>query len=277
MTSAIARPFVKFVGGKTKLLPEILQRLPAAFNTYYEPFLGGGAVFFALTEENRFKNAVIGDANADLMRTYEALARDVDNVIRELKKHLYKEEYYYAVRKLRPGLLSLTDHAARFIYLNKTGFNGLYRVNKKGEFNVPFGRYTNPTICDEENLRTVAAVLGKDHGTAVTGDFERTVDGANKGDVVYFDPPYVPASETANFTAYTVGGFGLQDQIRLRDVAKRLAARGVHVLLSNSDTPLVRELYEKFNLEEVQVPRSINSKSGKRGKVGELLISGKTR
>ncbi len=268
----MARSPVKWAGGKGALLPEILSRLPEKINTYYEPFVGGGAVFFALAAENRFRRAVIGDANDDLMETYFAIQNDLDEVIRRLKAHAGKhsEEYFYKVRAQRG-----TYVAARFIYLNRTCFNGLYRVNRKGEFNVPFGKYTNPTICDEENLRAVSEVLQS--ADLETDDFEATVTHAKPRDAVYFDPPYVPASETANFTAYTAGGFGPETHERLRDVANRLIARGVHVLLSNSDTPFVRELYRGFKIEEVQAPRRVNSKGGKRGNVGELLISGRSR
>ena len=178
------------------------------------------------------------------------------------------------MRAKNPRILSDWVAAARFIYLNRTCFNGLYRVNKKGMFNVPFGAYTNPTICDEENLRAVSEAL---RGTKIiSANFEATLETAKRGDVVYCDPPYLPVSITANFTTYTVGGFGLVDQTRLRDVAKALDARGVHVLLSNSDTPLVRKLYKGFRIEEVQAPRRVNSKAGKRGNVGELLISGRS-
>jgi DNA adenine methylase len=251
-------------------LHEILPRLPKKIKTYYEPFVGGGAVFFALATEKRFKRAVLGDANVELVITYAALALDVETVIQRLKAHAGKhsEEYFYKVRA-NPG----SDPAARLIYLNKTCFNGLYRVNKMGQFNTPFGKYTNPTICDEENLRAVSAAL--EGTTCLSLDFEVTVIGARSGDAVYFDPPYVPVSDTANFTAYSAGGFGPADQERLRDVARKLIDRGVHVLLSNSDTPFVRKLYHGFKIEKVEAPRRINSKGGKRGNVGELLITGR--
>lgn len=267
---AVARPFWKSAGGKTALLPEILPRLPKKIKTYYEPFVGGGAVFFALAAEGRFKRAVLGDANEELIETYFSIKEDLETVINRLKAHAGKhsEEYFYMVRA-NPGQYI----AARMIYLNRTCFNGLYRVNKKGEFNVPFGKYTNPTICDEDNLRAVSAVL-RNVGL-LPGDFERSTMRARKGDAVYFDPPYAPLSETSNFTTYTAGGFGSDEQTRLRDVAKQLVDRDVHVLLSNSDTPLVRKLYKGFKIEEVQARRRINSKGDKRGNVGELLISGK--
>lgn len=269
-----ARPPVKWLGGKTSLLPEILPRLPQKINTYYEPFLGGGAVFFALAAEGRFKHAMLGDSNEELILACSALSGNPDKVIAALRKHVYEEEHYYAVRALDPKKLAPHARAARFIYLNKTGFNGLYRVNKKGQFNVPFGRYVNPMICDEENLRAVSNVLARVDRIALL-DFESLVAGARRGDAVYCDPPYVPVSDTANFTAYTAGGFGSEEQTRLRDVATRLADRGVHVLLSNSDTPFVRKLYKGWKMEKVRVKRAINSKGDKRGDVGELLISEK--
>lgn len=269
----VAHPFVKAVGGKTFLAPEILRRLPAKINTYYEPFVGGGAIFFALAAEGRFKRAVIGDANEELMIAYEAITVNVEAVIRALKEHVYEEKHYYEVRAQKPRTMGSINRAARFIYLNKTCFNGLYRVNRKGEFNVPFGSYTNPTICDEENLRACSVALKRVTFTSL--DFEKTVLVAKRGDAIYNDSPYVPVSVTANFTTYTAGGFSLSDQERLRDVAKSLDARGVHVLLSNADTPLVRKLYRGFKIESVQAPRRVNSKASRRGNVGELLISGK--
>jgi DNA adenine methylase len=274
-----AHPFLKMVGGKTVLLPEILTRLPAKISTYYEPFVGGGAVFFALAAEGRFKRAVIGDANRELMHTYFSLSCSSTAIIRSLKRHTkeHSEAHFYEVRAI--DKCSPVERAARMIYLNRTCFNGLYRVNKAGRFNVPFGRYTNPKICDEENLLAVAETLYRvpfeDYRVDYALDFEKTVLPAKRGDVVYMDPPYAPLSPTANFTTYTSGGFTLEDQTRLRDVAKNLVERGVHVLLSNSDTPLVRKLYRGFKIEEVQAPRRVNSKGGKRGNVGELLISGR--
>lgn len=268
----VAQPFTKWAGGKRVLLPEILPRLPKKIGTYYEPFVGGGAVFFALAAEDRFRHAVLGDANDDLMETYFAIKNDLETLVSRLKAHAGKhsEEYFYKVRAQRGSYV-----AARFIYLNRTCFNGLYRVNRKGEFNVPFGKYANPTICDEANLRAVSEALQSVE--LETNDFEKTVQTAKKGDAVYFDCPYAPASETANFTAYTAGGFGPEAQERLRDVARKLIDRGVYVLLSNSDTPFVRKLYKGFKIEEVQAPRRVNSKGGKRGNVGELLISGRSK
>lgn len=271
MTRSAARPFVKWAGGKTALLPEILRRLPAKINTYYEPFIGGGAVFFALAAEKRFERAVLNDRNAELMETYGVIRNEIDGLIRALSEHKYDEKRYYKVRALNPWALDEIDRGARLIYLNRTGFNGLYRVNKKGTFNVPFGRYTNPTICDEPNLRAVKKVLIRQ--TLMFVDFEQAVMTAKRGDTVYFDPPYVPVSKTANFTAYDTGGFGPNEHVRLRDVALKLVKRGVHVLLSNSDTSFVCELYQDFKIEKVHAPRRVNSKGDKRGDVAELLIS----
>lgn len=271
--TTVARPWAKWVGGKSRLLPQILPRLPKKIKTYYEPFLGGGAVFFALAAEKRFKRAVLSDLNAELIHTYGVIAYEPDAVIECLSKHVYEKEYYYAVRASKPR--AFATRAARMIYLNRTGFNGLYRVNRKGEFNVPFGRYTNPTICDEENLWAVANVLRKQRVSLLSDDFEITVARARKGDAVYFDPPYVPLSDTADFTAFTKGGFDEAAQVRLRDCFKELDDRGVHVLLSNSNTPLVRKLYKGFQISRVKAPRRVNSKGDKRGDVTELLISGR--
>lgn len=271
----IAKPVLKWAGGKTGSLPDILSRLPSKIRTYYEPFVGGGAVFFALANEKRFERAVIGDVNSELACVYQVLSRNQEKLIDELRAMsvAHDENFYYAMRARNPNDLYQHVRAARLIYLNKTCFNGLYRVNRKGEFNVPIGDYKNPTICDIEALRAAAKIL---HGVRVLDfDFEVTVQDAKRGDAVYFDPPYVPASDTANFTAYAKSGFGPEEQARLRNIAEKLVARGVHVLLSNSDTPAVRELYQGFKLESVKARRAINSKGGKRGPVGELLISAK--
>lgn len=274
----VAKPFAKWAGGKTALLPEILPRLPAKIRTYYEPFVGAGAVFFALAAEKRFERAVIGDLNHELSGTYETIRTQNSSLIKALhalkKRHTSEwEGCYYDVRDSHPK--SSVDRAARFIYLNRTCFNGLYRVNKKGLFNTPFGKHENPMICDEENLRAVALTLCQVE--LLNKDFESQLWAARKGDAVYMDPPYVPLSLTSNFASYTKGGFGEKDQVRLRDVAAKLVKRGVHVLLSNSDTPFTRKLYEDFKIETVEAPRRINSKGGKRGNVNELLISGRLR
>ena len=282
-TSAPARPFAKMAGGKTKLISTILEILPKTFTRYFEPFVGGGAVFFGIqaAKPGMLKSIWLNDANEWLMNTYSAIRYNVEAVIKRLETPRYANtsEAYYQVRSecflTRDGenaQLQHCRHAAEFIYLNKTGFNGLFRVNGSGGFNVPFGRYENPTICDKDNLRACARALKP----VVLGgsDFTMATENAPKGSVVYLDPPYVPASKTADFTKYTANGFGPDDHIRLRDMALKLKKHGVFVLLSNSDTPFVRGLYstKDWTLHEVRMARNINSKGDGRGKVGELLI-----
>ncbi len=269
-------PFLKWAGGKRKVVPHLLELLPERFGSYHEPFLGGGALFFNLAagQPRRFDAAWLGDGNERLMRCYRAVRDDVEQVIRLLEIYSagHSEPFFYALRGTDIDRGTDYEVAAWLIYLNRTAFNGLYRVNSKGGFNVPFGRYNAPVVCHEEHLRACAALL---RGTQLRAEgFESVLGRASEGDVVYFDPPYVPLSETAQFTSYTRGGFGPEEQIRLRDVALELAARGVNVLLSNHDVPAVRELYdeERFSLRVVPVARAINSKGGKRGKVDELVI-----
>lgn len=262
-------PVLKWAGGKTQLLDHILHQLPERIETYYEPFVGGGAVFFALARKGRFGRAVLSDKNPDLVAVYRALQCDVEGVIEALRRYRYSEEEYYRIRAARPR--KLATRAARIIYLNKTGYNGLYRVNRSGGFNVPFGRYVNPKICDEERLRAAAEAL---HDVEIAErDFEQTVAPAKPGDAVYFDPPYVPLSRTANFTAYAREGFGLDEHERLARVFSDVAARGARVVLSNSDTPETRKLFRDFSPEKVFVSRVINSRTTGRGRIGEILVS----
>ncbi len=271
MTATEAKPFVKWAGGKRQLMPEIRARAPEKFGMLYEPFVGGAAVTFAL----RPRRAVIGDANEHLATAYIGVRNDVEDVIKSLKRMPYESDYYYETRSKMPDLESADpdEVAAWVIYVNKAGFNGLWRVNRKGEFNVPFGRYTNPTICDADNLRACSKALRTVN--IRIGDFEKTVRSAERGDFVYFDPPYVPASATADFTAYTAGGFGYPDQVRLRDCAAKLKRRGVHVMLSNAEHPIVRKLYRggEFKIERVRARRAINSDADGRGTVGEVIIT----
>jgi len=234
---------------------------------YHEPFLGGGALYFALQPER----AALSDYNSRLIATYTGVRDDVDTVVDTLSQWPYDKDFYLKCRARPIDDKPVHDIAAWMIYLNKAGFNGLYRVNKKGGFNVPFGRYTNPRICDEPNLRACSGVLGQT--TLTQGDFDRVLDDAEKGDFVYFDPPYVPASPTASFTSYTSKGFNIGDQIRLRDTALELKKRGVNVLLSNSDTELIHRLYGRgFRTRTVMANRNINCKGARRGKVGEVII-----
>ncbi len=261
---------LKWAGGKGRLLPELLARLPASFGAYHEPFVGGGALFFALVGAGRLGRVYLSDANAALIDVYLALRDDVEGVIAALRHHRYERDHFYRVRAQQPEELSLPERAARVIYLNKTCYNGLYRENSTGQFNVPFGRYVNPTICDEPNLRAAAAAL---QGVDISRRrFDSVLDYAKPGDFVYFDPPYVPLSSTANFTSYDRAGFGPDDQRQLRDVFAELGRRGVRAMLSNSDTPFVRELYAGFHVEQVLAARAVNSKASGRGKVAEVLV-----
>ena len=265
------RPFLKWVGGKTQLLEQLEPLMPATFRDYFEPFVGGAAMFYDLFAKDRLNGAVrLSDQNAELIDAYVAIRDSVDDVIAELRNHKYESEHYYKVRQVDRATLPLAARAARTIFLNKTGFNGLYRVNRSGQFNVPFGRFTNPTFCDVENLRACSRAL---RGfTVEQGDFESVLEHARKGDFVYFDPPYVPLSPTSDFTAYVPGGFGEGEQRKLAKVFGKLAKRGVYAMLSNSDTPFVRELYKDFDIETVYAARSVNSNAARRGKLPEVVV-----
>jgi DNA adenine methylase len=270
------QPFLKWAGGKRQLVPTLCDAItriaPNGFQHYYEPFVGGGALFFALRATGWRGHATLGDSNERLVRTYLGVRGDVEEVIKGLKACRYNKKEYLQERSRRwDVLLEDAEVAIRFIYLNRTCFNGLYRVNAKGEFNVPFGKYTNPTICDEPILRAASAALKC--AAFKIGDFEKTVKSAERGDLVYFDPPYVPVNETSNFTGYTRDGFTLADQERLRDCALKLKRRGVHVILSNVDMPIVRKIYRGFSIKHVEARRNINSKGGSRGPVGEVIIT----
>jgi DNA adenine methylase len=266
-------PIVKWVGGKSKLLPELMARLPERFGRYYEPFAGGAALFFRMAP----RAAVLNDRNADLIATYRAVAADCEAVIRRLEIHRrhHGERHYYGVRdRWNDASVSWApvDRAAAFIYLNKTCYNGLWRVNRSGAFNVPIGRYADPPICCPEALRAAARVLAR--AELRSGDYEQAVHDAGPGDLVYFDPPYVPLTETASFTSYTGDGFGAEDQRALADLVRRLVARGCRVLLSNSDTPRVRALYQGLRVDRVFCARAINCNAARRGDVAEVIVRG---
>ena len=270
---AVASPVVKWVGGKTKLLPDLVSRLPEKIGRYYEPFAGGAALFFRLAPGR----AVLADCNADLIGLYGALAADVAGVIRKLERHRsdHDESYYYSMRTRwndRDVSWSPAERAAAFIYLNKTCFNGLWRVNRAGAFNVPIGRYTDPPICVPETLRAASSVLAR--AELRCADYRSAVADAERGGVIYFDPPYDPVTTTANFTSYTADAFSGDDQRALADTARQLVARGCKVMLSNSDTPFIRSIYKGFEVERVKCPRAINSNASKRGDVDELVITG---
>jgi DNA adenine methylase len=262
---------LKWPGGKRQLLPEIREHVPASFGRYLEPFVGGGALFFDVFASSGLSApAYLGDANAELVTTYKAVRDDVEAVIAALRPHerQHSAEHYYATRAQR--LRSESAVAARMIYLNRTCFNGVYRVNRSGGFNVPIGRYTNPIICDADNLRACSRALA---GAEIAcADFASVMAVAKPGDFVYCDPPYFPVSKTGDFTSFTAAGFTPADQERLADCVRQLKRSGVHVLLSNADLPVVRELYEGFEMRSVKARRNINSKSDRRGAVDELLI-----
>lgn len=271
------KPFVKWVGGKRQLLKQFRELNlypPECFNpesnTYFEPFVGGGAVFFDLLP----KHAELSDTNRELVVTYNVIKDNVDSLIKSLKKHIYNKEYYLGVRAQDINELSDIEIASRFIFLNRTGFNGMYRVNKSGQFNVPFGRYKNPLICDENNLRKVSEAL---QGITITHrDYKDVLELAKIGDFIYFDPPYYPLNPTSSFTAYTAKGFFEKEQIELRDTFVKLHERGCFVMLSNSDTPFINELYselEGVSINKIIAGRAINSKGSKRGKINEVLIT----
>jgi DNA adenine methylase len=264
-----ARPVLKWAGGKSKLVETICELLPNKVETYFEPFVGGAAVFFALARLQRCKHAVLSDRNPELVNVYQALKTDVDGVVAALRKWKYDETTFYRLRDTYRPRTSI-QQAARTIYLNKTGFNGLYRVNRSGQFNVPFGRHVNPTICDEPNLRLAAQCLS--NVTLGVDDFESICKRAKAGDAVYLDPPYLPVSETAYFTSYDRHPFGLAEHQRLAQVFSDLADRKVLAVLSNSDTPVTRALYRGWSIKLLQVPRAINSRASNRGPVGELLV-----
>ena len=266
-----ASPIIKWVGGKSKLLGELALRLPARHERYFEPFAGGAALFFHLAPDR----AVLADRNADLVAMYRAVAGDVDGTIRRLAIHrdAHDEEHYYQLRaRWNDASVSWTaiDRAAAFIYLNRTCFNGLWRVNRKGAFNVPMGRYTNPLICDPDGLRAAGALLAR--AELRCADYRAAVADAGKGDLVYFDPPYDPLTPTSNFTSYTGDGFGPAQQAELAELVRELAARGCHVLVSNSDTPRVRALYKGLRVDRVRCPRAINSDASRRGDVDEVIV-----
>jgi DNA adenine methylase len=269
------RPVLKWAGGKSRSLPDILAALPERIGTYYEPFIGGAAVFFALASEQRFKKAVLSDRNPALIDVYKALKKDPAGVIKVLRTYVHDQDEYYRIRSLDPKTLEPSERAARMIFLNKTGYNGLYRVNSRGEFNVPFGRYKKPNFCDEDNLLLASRVLAR--VKLDVDDFETVSSDARPGDAVYFDPPYDPVSKTANFTAYHHEEFGKDDHTRLKNAFDRLAGRGVAVVLSNSDTKFTNELFQHWKPRKINVSRPINSKATHRGSVRELLVVSQVR
>ncbi len=264
-------PILKWAGGKGRLLGQLLPLLPpgAELMRHVEPFLGGGAMFFA----RRPERALVADVNPALVRTYEAVRDDVESVVghlSELADRHDKAAYYRVRARYNARPLSPAEHAATFLYLNKTCFNGLHRVNRKGEFNVPAGSYKNPRILDPEALR--AASLALSRAEIRCASFESLLEAARPGDFVYFDPPYEPVSDTASFTSYARDGFSREDQTRLRDVFRQLDRRGCKLMLSNSDVPFIRDLYRAYRVDTVAAPRAINCNGNGRGLVSEVVV-----
>ncbi|KEQ56817.1 Modification methylase MjaIII protein [Marine Group I thaumarchaeote SCGC AAA799-N04] len=277
MTTVTPKPFVKWAGGKRQLIPILNENLPKTFGTYYEPFIGGGALLFHILTERNGQKCSISDLNSDLVLAYTTIRNRIDELISSLKNHErnYRKDsksYYYSVRESNPR--SEIEKTSRLLFLNRTCFNGLYRVNSKGKFNVPLGRYTNPNIVNEENLRSVSAILQSSKVSIKCRDFEAVLRDAKRGDLVYFDPPYQPVSDTANFTSYTNKDFTDKDLERLADLCNKLDSKGCKVLLSNSDSKQVTDMFsaKSWKTDKIQANRSINSNSKKRTGHFELLI-----
>lgn len=270
-------PFLKWAGGKGRLLAQLDSLFPKAnsYKRYFEPFLGGGAVFFHLASKNSNLESYLSDANFELINCYQAVKERPTELLALLENMRNDKHFFYKVRAQDITKMSETERAARLIYLNKTCFNGLYRVNRKGQFNVPFGKYKNPRIADYDGLARASALL--ERASLISGPFDAIAVKAKKGDFVYFDPPYQPLSKTANFTSYTLTNFGMADQERLVALVGRLTEEGVKVMVSNSDTPELRAMYEGLGLSSihittVQAARAINCHGDKRGAVSELVI-----
>lgn len=269
------KPFAKWVGGKGQLLTQLLSRVPETFGTYHEPMVGGGALFFGLASEMLVKKATLNDLNADLVNVYRVVRENVGALISRLENiasdpKANTRKFFERIRADDPTQMDDVGAATRFIYLNRTCFNGLYRVNKKGQFNAPFGDYKNPKICNRENLIDCAHALQEADITCES--FHHILERVEGGDFVYFDPPYVPVSETADFVSFTKDGFDNADHQILANVFAELANRDVYVMLSNSDTPFTRELYKDFYIDTVRARRSINSDGNKRGRVNEIIV-----
>lgn len=270
----LVTPFMKWVGGKRQLIPSIVAHLPRNIKEYkyIEPFIGGGAVFFYLQP----RHAIINDFNEELINVYKVIKENLVELIDDLKKHKNESDYFYQIRGLDRTQdfkkLSPIERASRIIYLNKTCFNGLYRVNNAGEFNAPFGRYKNPNIVNEATLKAVNKYLNTNNIIIRSGDYADALTEADERTFVYLDPPYHPISENSNFTGYIQGGWNIFDQIRLREACDELNARGVKFLLSNSSASIIKDEYRNYSISVVKAHRAINSDGSNRGEVDELLI-----
>ncbi len=270
----LVSPFVKWVGGKRQLMDSIMEAIPKNINksTYVEPFIGGGAVLFHLQP----KNAIINDFNSELINVYNVIKDNLEELIVDLKKHKNDPDYFYDIRKLDRSQdfeeTGKIERASRLIYLNKTCYNGLYRVNNAGEFNSPFGRYKNPNIVNEPVLRAVSSYLNSNNVQISNKDYDDILKGLDKSSFVYLDPPYHPISESSNFTGYVQGGWNIFDQVRLREACDDLTSRGIKFLLSNSASDFIKDQYSEYNISVVKATRTINSDAEKRGEVDEVLI-----
>ena len=267
-------PIVKWVGGKRQLLPEIMPLINKKCSTYVEPFVGGGAVFFELQP----KKAIINDYNSELVNVYTVVRDHSEELIEELEKHnrYNNGEYFYMIRALDRSeaydTMSDTEKAARIIYLNKTCYNGLYRVNSAGPFNSPYGKYKNPNIVNEDSIRAMSRYLQSNKITIRQGDYKEVLKGLRRGAFVYLDPPYMPISLSSSFTGYTENGFSYAQQVTLKEECDKLRKKGISFLQSNSDCPEIRDLYREYEIRTVQAKRRINSKGNKRGEINEVLI-----
>lgn len=269
------QPFTKWTGGKRQLLEELRSYMPETYGRYFEPFVGGGALFFDLAPEQ----AVINDFNEELINAYRQIKNNPAELINLLIKHKENnsKDYYLALRSAdRDGRISRmtgVERAARILYMLRVDFNGLYRVNSKNQFNVPYGRYKNPKIVDVDLLYQISEYLNENDVEILQTDFAEAVKDAQTGDFVYFDPPYIPLNETSSFTSYTHEGFSYEEQVRLRNTFKELTERGVYAMLSNSSSPLVEELYKDFNIYFVEAQRTNGAKSSSRGKISEIIVT----
>jgi DNA adenine methylase len=268
----LVRPFLKWAGGKRQLVPELISYKPKKIDTYFEPFLGAGALFLTL----QHKKAVINDSNTELINCYKVIKESLEELIVELKTHRNEEDYFYEVREWDRfesyKEKSIVQRASRIIFLNKTCYNGLFRVNSQGQFNVPFGRYKQPNILDEAVLKAINNYLNENEIFIKNLDFEEALKEAKKNDFIYLDPPYDPVSSTASFTGYDINGFDKNEQKRLKEVVDDLSSRGCKVLLSNAYTDFIIDLYKDYHQVKVSASRAINSNALRRGKIDEILV-----
>lgn len=266
----MSKPFIKWLGGKRQLMEEIVSNFPETYNHYFEPFIGGGAVFFNVNN----KQCYINDKNSELINVYCVIKKHPDELIDSLEKHEISKEYYYFLRALDRTeefkFLSPVKKASRFIYLNKLGYNGLYRVNSKGQYNVPYGKYKNPKIFDKDNIFLCSEKLNQTE--IMNGDFEIIKPFIEENDFVYLDPPYFPLNKTSNFTSYTADGFGVDTNYRLKEFCDYLTTKKVKFLMSNSSSDFIIKLYEGYEIQLVKAKRNINSKADGRGRIDEVLI-----